>query len=360
MKITAILAEHLTAEHVHCWGEIQRSVPALESPFFRPEFTQAVAAVRSGVFVGIMEEAGKVVGFFPFQRRGCGFSQPIGAPMSDYQGVITRPNTCWTPAQLMHGCGLRCWDFDHLLAQQEPLRAYHRIVSESPYMELADGFEQYVEGRRLDGSMKVKDTLRKLRKAERELGTVRLEPHVRADQADRVFETLRQWKSAQYRQTGISDLFAVEWPVHLLKRILRERSEAFSGMLSALYFGDRLAAVHLGMRSFGVLHYWFPAYDRELRRYSPGMALAIELARASASLRLRRIDMGKGTAEWKVSLKSGAVPLAEGCCSTSTVVRLARDGMSRAKAWALTSRFGAPVRALARRTRTLRASFRFQ
>jgi CelD/BcsL family acetyltransferase involved in cellulose biosynthesis len=360
MKITAIPAEQLTAEHVRCWDEIQRSDRALESPFFRPEFTQAVAAVRSGVFAGIMEEAGRVVGFFPFQRRGWRLGCPVGAPMSDYHGVIARPETRWTPAELLHGCGLRGWDFDHVPARQEPFRAYHRILSESPYIDLEDGFERYAEDRQRAGSANVKDTLRRIRKAERELGVVRLEAQVRADQADGVFETLRQWKSMQYRETMIADPFTFTWPVLLLQRILGKRSDAFSGMLSALYFGDRLAAVHLGMCSYGVLHYWFPAYDPGLAKYSPGMALVIELARASASLGLRRIDLGKGSAAWKTSLKSGGVPLAEGCCSRSTVVRLARDGISHAKAWARTSRFGAPVRALAQRTRTFRAWFRFQ
>jgi CelD/BcsL family acetyltransferase involved in cellulose biosynthesis len=360
MKITAIPAERLTAENVRCWDEIQRSDASLESPFFRPEFTQAVAAVRSGVFVGIMEEKGEVVGFFPFQRRAWGFGCPLGHPMSDYQGVIARPDARWTPAELLHGCRLRGWDFDHVLAEQASFRPYHRTLSESPYIELADGFQRYVEDRRRAGSMKVSTTLRKLRKAERELGPVRLEVQVQADQVDRVFEQLRQWKSAQYRETRIADLFAFEWPVRLLKRILVERSDAFSGVLTALYYGDRLAAVHLGVRSYGVMHCWFPAYDRELSKYSPGIGLVIELARAAAALGVRRIDLGKGAEDWKTSLKSGAVPLAEGCCSNNSVVRLTRGGMSQAKAWARTSRFGAPVRAVAQWTRTPRAWFRFQ
>jgi hypothetical protein len=70
MKITAVPADRLTPEQFQAWGDVQRADPALESPYFRPEFTQAVAAVRPGVvWVGVVEDGG---GFFPFERRGCG------------------------------------------------------------------------------------------------------------------------------------------------------------------------------------------------------------------------------------------------------------------------------------------------
>ena len=61
--------------------------PALVSPYFCPEFTQAVGDVREDAFVGIVEDAGEFVGFFPFQRRALGVGKPIAGPLSDYQGL---------------------------------------------------------------------------------------------------------------------------------------------------------------------------------------------------------------------------------------------------------------------------------
>ena len=45
MKITVVRPSELQVEHMRLWSEIQRADPELVSPFFCPEFTQAVAAV---------------------------------------------------------------------------------------------------------------------------------------------------------------------------------------------------------------------------------------------------------------------------------------------------------------------------
>jgi len=49
--------------------------------------------------------------------------------------------------------------------------------------------------------------------------------------------------------------------VALLERVHRHSSDRMTGVLSALWAGDRLAAVHLGMRSPKVLHFWFPTFN---------------------------------------------------------------------------------------------------
>src|SRR5262249_3660230 len=152
-KITAIPAESLTPEQFEAWGDAQQADPALESPYFRPEFTRAVAAVRPGhVWVGGVEDGGAPVGVFPVGRRGWGMARPVGAPMSDYQGLVARPGVPWTAPELMRGCRLLGWDFDHLLAAQEPFRPYHWVAAESTYVDLSGGFEAYLEARKRAGS----------------------------------------------------------------------------------------------------------------------------------------------------------------------------------------------------------------
>jgi CelD/BcsL family acetyltransferase involved in cellulose biosynthesis len=83
-------------------------------------------------------------------------------------------------------------------------------------------------------------------------------------------------------------------------------------MLSVLYAGDVVAGVHLGLRSGQVWHSWFPAYNPDLHRYSPGMLLMLELAKAAPALGIAEIDLGKGEARYKQALASGAVSLFEG------------------------------------------------
>jgi CelD/BcsL family acetyltransferase involved in cellulose biosynthesis len=80
-----------------------------------------------------------------------------------------------------------------------------------------------------------------------------------------------------------------------------------------LYAGDVVAALHLGLRSGQVWHSWFPAYNPDLDRYSPGLVLMLELAAAAASaLGIREIDLGKGEARYKLALATGSVALNEG------------------------------------------------
>ena len=72
MKVTVIHARRLTPELQEMWSDIQQSDASLASPYFRPEFTAAVSAVRDDVYVAVLQDAGEVVGFFPFQRNHAG------------------------------------------------------------------------------------------------------------------------------------------------------------------------------------------------------------------------------------------------------------------------------------------------
>ena len=356
-KITPLPAGQLTPEQVQAWARLQRADPALDSPYFRPEYTQAVAAVRDDVRVAVLEEDGELTGFFPFQRGRWGIGRPVGGPMSDFQGVIARPGLTWDTAELVRGCGLRAWDFNHLLASQESFRPYHRVQAESPYMDLSQGFEAYQSERQQAGSMLLRQTLRKARKAEREIGPLRFEVH---STDPRVFAAMVEWKAGQYRRTRATNVFAFGWTLKLLERILAHSGEEFAGMLSALYFGERLAAVHLWMRSYAVLHSWFPSYEPELGAYSPGLVLLVEMARQAAALGVCRIDLGKGTKDYKSSFMSGSIALAEGSVALHPLLRWFRHGWQNTRTWIRTSRLGAPARLAARWTRPLRGWLAFR
>ena len=258
MKITVVPGRQLTSEHLALWSELQRGNPALDSPYFRPEFTQAVAAVRSDVAVGILEEGSRIAGFFPFQRGRWGTGRPVGHPLSDFQGVIARPEAEWNVEELIGGCGLASWSFDHLRADQSPFSAWHRLTEPSPYHDLSRGFEAYLEEVRRHDSHEISKVLYQVRAAQRRIGPLRFE-FPAADTA--VFQKLVEWKTAQYRRTKVTNILGFPWVMALLERLMCRQDEAFSGVLSAPYIGDRLAAVELALRSYGVLHDWFPAYD---------------------------------------------------------------------------------------------------
>jgi len=309
MKVSVISARELLAEHLELWRQMLAANPALNSPYFRPEFTQAVAAVRRDVQVGVMEESNGVIGFFPFQRTAMGMGRPVGGALSDFQAVIAAPDARWDAEELIRKCGLSLWDFDHLLASQSAFASSHRKTESSPYMDLSGGYESYAKARREDGSEQIKKAGNLRRKVEREIGPLEFAAH-QFDEA--TFQLLLKWKSQQYLSSGTTDVFTYEWTVALLRRLLEIQTPEFAGMLSVLSVNGRVIAAHLGMRSRTTWHYWFPSYDHEFAKFSPGLLLLLKMAEAAPAMRINRIDLGKGESQYKNRLGSGETVISEG------------------------------------------------
>ncbi len=346
MNIRASAAAALSPAQWAAWSDLQQADPALDSPYFRPEFTQAVAAVRDDVEVALLEEQGIPVGFLPFQRARGDIGGPVGGAMCDFQGPITRRELAIDAEELLRACGLAAWRFDHLLASLPAWTAYHRATAPSPYLDLAQGFDAYWAERRKTGTRKINKTLGLGRKLAAEVGPLRLVPHT--DQPE-IFQTLLTWKTDQYRQTGVPNVLAAPWKQQLLAHLAAQQSPRFAGMLSALYAGEELVAVHLGLRCGHVLHAWFPAYNPALATYSPGSLLWVELARAAESQGIRRIDLGKGQEAYKLQFMSGATLLAEGAVDRRRWGRAWESGCHRVRQWVRASPLRAPARALSRR-----------
>lgn len=340
MNIRVLNADALTPEQIAAWADIQESAWAFDSPCFRPEFTQAVAAVRGGVEVAVLEDGGRPVGFFPFQRGRRNVARPVGGKMSDFHGVIVRDDVAWEPRQLLRECRLRAWHFDHLIAAQGPLHPFHWRVAPSPYIDLSRGWESF-EAERLAGHKKwFKGALRKSRQAERKAGSLRIETDCRDPS---VFQSLVAWKVWQYQKKGAHNVLGLGWTTALLERVLAARDEGFSGLMSALYFGDVLAAVLFSMRSHGVVHSWFSAYRPDFAPLSPGLVFWLELVKVYSALGVRRLDLGKGPEEYKTHLMSGAIDVAEGSVDLRPLAGTARRVGWRTYEWARRSPLRRPL-----------------
>jgi CelD/BcsL family acetyltransferase involved in cellulose biosynthesis len=337
------LSDDLSAE----WIRIQEGDSTLASPFLRPEYFAAVAAVKRDVTLGILEEEGRPVGFFPFQRSRLRTAIPAGAPLCEYQAIIGGSAEL-SPRALVSGCGLVAWEFDHLLASQTAFAPFHLEVEESPVIDLADGAQGYREALAVKGSSLFKQGERKGRKLEREVGPLRFEPRV-TDKA--VLRQLLEWKSAQSRRTGIFDVFRFEWPHRLVERILETQEPGFAGMLSALYAGDELVAAHLGMRSNGVWHWWFPTYDVRFARYSPGLVLLLRMVGASEDLGIRRLDFGRGDESYKLRASTGSTRIARGRVECPSLITTVRQTRRRTMSFLRGSSLARPAEACARLVR---------
>ncbi len=337
--------DELTAAQLDTWAQFQQAEAALESPYFRPEFTRCVASVRNDVRVAVLSQHGQPAGFFPFQLAARRVARPVAARLSDYQGVICRPGLAFDAAELIRRCGLSAWHFDHLIASQQPFQPFHRLTDLSPQLDLSGGWDAYCGSLRKSGADELRQTLRKARKLDRELGPLRFELHA-ADPG--LLDLLVDWKSQQYRRTRVMDVFAFEWTVELLRAVVACQDESFAGLLSVLFCGDRPVAMHLGMRSFGVLHWWFPSYDWELARYSPGRVLLVQLIKTAAASGIRTIDLGRGVAPYKARAMSSAVRVAEGSVDLRPLARRLRHGWANTKDWIRSSPIYGPTRVPAR------------
>ena len=329
-RIELLRPSSLTAVHWQRWSEIQAAEPTLDSPYFRPEFTQAVAKVRRDVEVAVIFEGNDAIGFFPFQRGPLNIGKPVGGKLSDYHGVIARSGTQIDAAELLRACRLAGWDFDHLITNQPSFEPFVSARDKSPYLDLSQGYEAYSAERRAAGSREIKEMERKLRKCERERGAITFE----MDSGDGgILSTLMQWKSAQFRQNGLADIFAFPWTGSLLRNIHRNWNEKFSGLLSVLRLHDRPISIMFSLRAGSVVHSWIFAYDKELAPYSPGGMLLLKMAEAAQGHGISKIDLGKGTERYKVNMASAATPLWEGTVGRSSPALWLRSGWRSARDW---------------------------
>ncbi|MEV4175869.1 GNAT family N-acetyltransferase [Nonomuraea sp. NPDC049709] len=320
MKITVIAASDLGAGELDAWRALLGAGPGLVNPFLCPEFTVAVARQRPYVRIAVIEDGGRIVGFFPFERHRFGTGKPVGAGLTDAQGAVLAPGVELEPARLLSACGLSVWEFDHLRPDQFP--AHHASRHPSPIIDLRGGYDAYLAHLTRTSAKTYWSTAYKERKLGRDAGEVRHDFGV-ADPA--VLGTLLDWKSRQYQRTGRTDRFAQPWITRLVHDLLRVDTPGFAGVLDMLYAGDRPVAGHFGLRSDTVLAGWFPAYDLAFARYSPGLIQHLAMAREAARAGILVVDMGRGDKEYKDKLKNGEFEVAEG--------RLARPTVSAGLHW---------------------------
>lgn len=314
VQVILTIPDDLTTFAWQAWERWQSTQAELQSPYFTPEFTQAVSLVRDDVEIAQLFEAGELVGVLPFQRGAFNLGKPVGGKLSDYHGVIGAPGLALDPGQIVRDCFLGAWDFEHVPKSQVSFVPHAKCEGESPQLWLHEGFEHYCRDRKASGSDVVAKTWQKARKLERERGAVTLTVH---DPSAEIFDLLVEWKRAQFARTGIGDVLASDWTIQLLKNLLASDSTALRGVMTVLRVDEKPVAICYSLRSRGVLHGWFTAYDRDFGAYSPGLILFLKLAEVAEREGITLIDLGKGDERYKQSLASSSCSMMEGSVTTN-------------------------------------------
>lgn len=315
MEIQVYRPGGLTAADRAAWSAFQRKAhlhgsPQLADPFLSPEFSLAVSRSRGGVRVAVYrDQDGEPAAFLPYQRGPFGVGQAVALGYSDAQGMVHRPGFTWDAKQLMRACGLAMWEFDHLVEDQPAFGSGVTGDFASPVIDLDQGFDAYLAYLRGKSASSVRSMRYKERRMGREVGEVR---YVHDERDPAMLRLLMGWKSAQYQRTGRGDRFAKDWVVRMVDQLFHSRSDSFAGQLSMLYAGGRPVAGNFGLRSDRVLTCWFPAYDPEFGRYSPGLSTFLHMAEESAAEGLSYLDLGRGRKAYKDTLKTRALTVREG------------------------------------------------
>jgi len=348
----AVAPAELTAAQIERWLVLRAGNPALDSPYFHPGFTAAVAATRPDVRVIISADAaGAITSLLPvqFDKRTC---RPTGAPAADFQGPIMATGTHFDVAGAMAAAGASSYRFDHMRDEIDGFGPWIEGRQASPYLDVSGGLDGYLSRASRSGKDKVAEARRLTKKAGRDHGPVHL---VAESRETSLLDTVIALKRRQYADTGARDYFADPQHRELLHRLLGMTDPDFGGVLSAVYAGPHLLAAHFGLRAGPVLHWWFPAYDPQFSRLSPGWMLLYAVIKSAQELGVERIDLGRGMDDYKRRAMTGHQVVCQGAFIRSPLRRGVTRGQSRMVA-AVKSSSAAP--ALRRAIRAARRSER--
>lgn len=143
VQISVVRPDELGPAEVAAWQGMQIRDPAQGNPFLSPEFAASIGRFRPGARVAVLSDGGCVTGFFPFEKRRLGVGVPIGAGLTDCQGLVHEPGFEWNALDLLRGCGVSAFYFDHLAQEQRPFGNWVAATAPSPVIDLADGFAAY-------------------------------------------------------------------------------------------------------------------------------------------------------------------------------------------------------------------------
>jgi CelD/BcsL family acetyltransferase involved in cellulose biosynthesis len=334
LRIETVAPTALSEEERAAWRAFRAARPELASPYFDLRYILTAGAVAPHAAVAVVRRRAQIIAFLPFQRRA-GLIQPLGAPLSDYHGLVSAPGVEVSLAQVLEAVGGRSLRFGGLVAAEPPepgLHARHAMVA-----DLDGGFDAYLERRRAAGhGGELKDKRRRARALARDHGDIEFTfgPDARG-----VLELVICLKREQWKRTAQHDVLASAWTRELLQRLSGGGVEDFGLRVATLRAGGKVVAAEVGLISGDAYHLWFPVYDPEYARYSPGALMTLETLRAAAEQGIRTVDFGPMGEDYKRVFADPAMPVWEGQIHT--------PGLAAA-CWRAVEQISAPAPFLAR------------
>ena len=311
----------LTEADLAAWRAIQAANPVFANPLFGPEFAVVVGQARPDARVAVFRKDGRPVAFLAYHARPGGFARPIGAPFSDYQGLVSAPDFEFTGPEALAWAGLGALRFTGLVdpvdrfgAEPAAHSAYAIHLDETP--------EAYLEAVRAASPKKFKN-YRRLEHRMAEQGEIRFGA---GDRSPEAFDQVMAWKSEQFRDSGLQDVLRPAW----VKQMMRDLFASDHGLMCSLYVGDTLVSAHFGIRVGEIFHPWIASTNPAFDAYSPGQAFLGHAVRAMPGLGLTTYDLGPGHDHYKRPFANVERAIGGGLVAANTNtgrVQRARDGL---------------------------------
>lgn len=324
------------------WRAFAAAESVFANPLLGPDFAQAVGRVREDARVAVIRKGGLVMGFLPYHRGLGGMARPIGAPLSDYHGLVSRPGARVDLAAVLRAADLSAYRYTGLVDPAGVVEGQGEVAAYVIHLE--DGAEAYLEAVRAASPKKIKNYRRLDNKLDREVGEVVL----KADHSPEAFEQLFTWKREQIERTGVHDFLRPQWTRDLFQSLFETRQGPLRGLMLGLYAGDELVAGHFGVRQGATYHPWIASTNPAYGAWSPGQVFFLRAIAAMPALGLTRYDLGPGSDHYKRAYGLSKIMIGQGVATADSVA--GRVAQSVEGVWTLAGGQGSgPVARLRRR-----------
>jgi CelD/BcsL family acetyltransferase involved in cellulose biosynthesis len=311
-KIDIVAAQGIGEDIRTAWKTLRAQNPDLWSPYFDIRLFDILAQHREDAKLAVVREGGHIKALLPFQGKKGGLARPLGAPLSDQHGVIQAQTGGTSLEEIVAQLSMSGFVFSGM---RHHVEGALKLASGLCHVaDMTDGLDAYIAWRKANWNEQVKKNERRKRQGARDWGPMRLE--TACPTTSNAFEILMAWKQAKYRETNRHNVLAVPWIQHVLRALYESDDPSFRGEITALYFGEHLAALEFGLRADNAMHSWFPAYDQAYSKVSPGILLMDGMIENCGARGVTKVDLGIGHDQYKrhasnapVTVWAGSLPI---------------------------------------------------
>jgi CelD/BcsL family acetyltransferase involved in cellulose biosynthesis len=282
------------ADEAH-WTAFVAGRDDLTGPYFDVRYVKTIAAAVPCAGIARISEGDEVVAYFPYQLRSR-VMQPLGAPLSDYHGLISAAGTTIDFDALLRATGARRLEFQGWIG---PAPHAEGVTLRRRVADVRDGYDAWWDAQDHEHHKFFKNIGRCQRNVEKDFGGF-------VFTWERVTPEVMDWvitrKREQYRESGMHDVFGCGWTRAMLDALAADEAGGYGLRAGVFRHDGRIVAAEIGLMGGGEVHLWFPAYDPAYYRYSVGILLAVAIIKAAADLGLHRVDFGTGGEDYKAPL----------------------------------------------------------